>query len=86
MAQGRSIFALMSVTTTDPNDPVAILDRLDPEAIRTELDRLYEREAALRAAWRIVRARQRQREKSKPRRHTERSGELPKEGGERERQ
>jgi hypothetical protein len=55
----------MPTTSLDLNDPVAILDRLDADAIRAELDQLYEREAALRAAWRIARTRERQREKSR---------------------
>jgi hypothetical protein len=42
-------------------DPVALIDRLDAEAIRAELDALYEREAALRAALRVARVRQRAR-------------------------
>jgi hypothetical protein len=44
---------------TDTTDPVALIDRLNADAIRAELDQLYEREVALRAALRVARARER---------------------------
>ena len=44
---------------TKTSDPVALIDRLDAGAIRTELDALYEREAVLRAALKIARTRER---------------------------
>jgi hypothetical protein len=53
---------------TDTTDPVALIDRLDAEAIRAELDQLYEREAALRAALKIARARERARRRPERRR------------------
>jgi hypothetical protein len=40
----------------DTPDPVAVIERLDADAIVAELDRLYSREAALRAALKIARA------------------------------
>jgi hypothetical protein len=44
--------------TTAP-DPVALVDSLDPDAIRAELDQLYGREAALRVLLRSAEARRR---------------------------
>jgi hypothetical protein len=54
-------------SASDTTDPVALIDRLDAEAIRAELDRLYDREAALRAALKVARARERARRRSEPR-------------------
>jgi hypothetical protein len=48
----------------DTTDPVALIDRLDAHAIRAELDQLYDREAALRAALKVARARERARDRS----------------------
>jgi hypothetical protein len=56
----------MNTTSADitiVTDPIAVIERLDAKVIRAELDRLYEREAALQAAWKIARARDRQRER-----------------------
>jgi hypothetical protein len=50
----------MDTATVIP-DAISLIDQLDSDAIRRELDALYEREAALRAALKIARARQRQR-------------------------
>jgi hypothetical protein len=46
---------------TSTLDPIDLIDRLDADAIRAELDALYRREAALRAALKVARARQRTR-------------------------
>lgn len=40
-------------------DPFELIGQLDLTAIRAELDRLYEREAVLRAALRIAKAKER---------------------------
>jgi|SRR6516164_6503774 hypothetical protein len=40
-------------------DPISLIDKLDADAIRAELDQIYEREAALRAALKVARARER---------------------------
>lgn len=53
----------MRPSTASP-DPVTLIDSLDADAIRAELEVLYEREAALRAALRVARARQRHRSRS----------------------
>lgn len=42
-------------------DPIELIDRLDADAIRAELDAIYAREAALRAALKLARARDRRR-------------------------
>ena len=44
-----------------PRDPVELIDQLDADAIRAELDTLYSREAALRAALKVARQRERMR-------------------------
>jgi hypothetical protein len=51
--------------TTHIDDPVALIARLDADSLRAELDRLYAREAALRAALKIARTRERQRRRRK---------------------
>jgi hypothetical protein len=47
------------ITTTPATDPLAVVEALDPEAIRTELADLHRREAALRVLLRAAVARQR---------------------------
>jgi hypothetical protein len=51
-------------THTPTLDPIDLIESLDAEAIRAELDELYRREAALRAALKIARARQRSRSRT----------------------
>jgi hypothetical protein len=49
---------------TSTLDPIDLIERLDADAIRAELDALYRREAALRAALKVARARQRARSRT----------------------
>jgi hypothetical protein len=58
---------------TNTADPITIIDALDPDAIRAELDALYERESALRAALKLARARQRRNRRAR-RQRTSRQG------------
>jgi hypothetical protein len=63
------MLAHMMTPATSTFDPIELIDRLDADTIRVELDRLYEREAALRAALKIARQRQRQRQPRKEAAH-----------------
>ena len=51
--------------TTETLDPIALIESLDPDHIRAELDKMYRREAALRVLLRAAEQRQRQIERAK---------------------
>jgi hypothetical protein len=55
----------MNRRKTQPINPVSLVENLDPEAIRTELDELAKREDALRVLLRAAVARKRGQVKTK---------------------